>query len=412
MWLLGSLFTLGINQTLLIALLPQIAQLFGIDPQGHELGIIALALNVNLISYWIGSGIWGKYIQKLSLTYAYIIASIGYIGCHILFISALFHFEHPLLWLASLSRLGLGLFSSAFMPIGQTYLAHKQPPELNKLSQLSGMATLGRLIGPALVFIPFALPTVLLFTIVPMLISLLLVNILAKNTIKYEGESLKSSASSPTFSSTRSSTCSSTCSSTWSLAKRHYLTLLTAIFTTLLVAIYQLMLIPYLSKLGLNDQEVSHYLASMMVCISVIMAINQLWLIPKCMAYPTFMWHSIIWPLFATAALLAFTQYNLIALLTLSVTFTIALSNLPAWYSKQLLLVDNHPAHTSKLSGLLAQAHSSGHLLGTGCASLILYLQLNIEYLLISGIISLLICAVMLRKKHGSTAENTHCNPI
>ena len=397
MWLLGSLFTLGINQTLLIALLPQIAKLFGIDPQGHELGIIALALNVNLISYWIGFGIWGKYIQKLSLTSSYIIASIGYIGCHILFISALFHFEQPLLWLASLSRLGLGLFSSAFMPIGQTYLAHKQPPELNKLSQLSGMATLGRLIGPAFVFIPFALPNILLLTIVPILISLLLVNILAKNSIKYEGEPIKSSASS---------------SPSWSLAKRHYLTLLTAIFTTLLVAIYQLMLIPYLSKLGLNNQKISQYLASIMVCISVIMAINQLWLIPKCMAYPTFMWHSIIWPLFATAALLAFTPYNLIALLALSVTFTIALSNLPAWYSKQLLLVDNHSAHTSKLSGLLAQAHSSGHLIGTGCASLILYLQLNIEYLLITGIISLLICAVMLRRKHGSTAENINRNPI
>ncbi|OEF23397.1 MFS transporter [Vibrio rumoiensis] len=399
MWLFGSLLTLGINQTLLIALLPQIATLFGIDPQGNELGILAIALNVNLISYWIGSGLWGKYLQKISLTSAYAIASIGYIACHIAFISALFHFEQPQLWLASLSRLGLGLFSSAFMPIGQTYMARQEPAALNKLSQLSGIATLGRLLGPTFVFLPLALSHVLLLTIIPIFLSLLFVKWLAKGCMKYE-EKHQSNLN-------RNRELTVTPTAMWTLAKRHYLTFITASLTTLLVAVYQLMLIPYLSKLGLNEQEVSRYLASIMVGISVMMAFNQLWLIPIMMAYPRLIWGSTVWALFITATLLSLPGYHLVVLLALSMTLTVALSNLPAWYSKQLLSIDTNPSHTGKLSGLLAQSHSTGHLLGTGCASIVLYFQLNIAYLLIAFITTLILFAVLLRRKYGLAISHT-----
>ncbi|MGO2509063.1 MAG: MFS transporter [Vibrio hibernica] len=393
MWLFGSLLTLGVNQTLLIALLPQIAMLFDVDAQSNNLGLIAIAINVNLVSYWIGSGLWGKYLHKMSLLQAYFAASLGYILCHILFISALFHVSEPQLWLAALSRFGLGLFSSAFMPIGQTYLAHKQPPALNKLSQLSGMATLGRLLGPTLVFLPLSLPTMLLLTLIPVLMSLLLIKWFVKDSLTL---TIHQKVSHKTIGKT----------SAWQLAKHHQLTFITACLTTMLVAVYQLMLIPYLGQLGFNDQKISHYLAMLMLGISLLMIINQLWLIPHVVNFSNITWHSIFWSLLVTAALLIFTQHHLTALVVLSVTLTIALSTLPAWYSKQLLSIQENKNNTSQLSGLLAQSHSSGHLIGTGFASLFLYLHWNIEYLLLLSIAILLICTIQLRRKHRLSAPS------
>ena len=241
MWLFGALFTLGINQTLLIALLPQIAVLFNVDAQSHQLGLIAMAINVNLISYWIGSGVWGKYLNRMSLTQAYWIAGISYITCHILFIASLSHLSGPQLWLAALSRFGLGLFSSAFMPIGQTYLAHKRPAELNNISKLSGVATLGRLLGPTFVFLPIGLSNILLLTLIPICVSLLLIKWLAKNSLNL------------TIIPHQTNSVSSI-----KLAQQFKLTFLTASLTTMLVAIYQLMLVPYLSKLGLNSESNIH----------------------------------------------------------------------------------------------------------------------------------------------------------
>ncbi|MGV3000870.1 MFS transporter [Vibrio sp.] len=388
MWLFGSLFTLGINQTLLIALLPQIAVLFNVDAQSHQLGLIAIAINVNLISYWVGSGIWGKYLNRISLTQAYWIAGIGYITCHILFIAALFHLSSPQLWLAALSRFGLGLFSSAFMPIGQTYLTHKRPAELNNISKLSGIATLGRLLGPTLVFLPLGLSNILLLTLLPIGVSLLFIKWLAKNDLNL------------TFIPNHTKAVSSI-----KLAQAYKLTFLTACLTTMLVAIYQLMLVPYLSKLGLNSQQISNYLAGMMLAISSLMTINQMWLTPKLLARPTLIWHFISWPLAFCGYILATFEHSLITLIIFSTALTIALSNLPAWYSKQLLFVNRDTPHTSQLSGLLAQSHSSGHLIGTALASLAVYLNINAEYLLIMFISILVLSAVLLKRQHLTQAS-------
>lgn len=383
MWLFGSLFTLGINQTLLIALLPQVAMLFGVDAQSHQLGLIAIAINVNLISYWIGSGLWGKYLNRISLTQAYWFAGVGYITCHILFIAALFHLSGPQLWLATLSRFGLGLFSSAFMPIGQTYLTYKRPAELNNISKLSGVATLGRLLGPTLVFLPMGLSNILLFTLLPIGVSLLFIKWLAKNSLNLAVIPQQTKAI-----------------SSIKLAQRYKLTFLTAGLTTMLVAIYQLMLVPYLSKLGLNSEQISTYLAGIMLAISSLMAINQMWLTPKLLARPTLIWHFISWPLAFCGYILAAFEHGLITLIIFSTALTIALSNLPAWYSKQLLSVNRDSSHTSQLSGLLAQSHSSGHLIGTALASLAVYLSINAEYLLIMLISILFLSAVLLKCQH------------
>ncbi|HCH01836.1 MAG TPA: hypothetical protein DEV85_08110 [Vibrio sp.] len=383
MWLFGSLFTLGINQTLLIALLPQIAVLFNVDAQSHQLGLIAMAINVNLMSYWIGSGLWGKYLNCMSLTQAYWIAGVGYITCHILFIAALFHLSGPHLWLAALSRFGLGLFSSAFMPIGQTYLTHKRPAELNNISKLSGIATLGRLLGPTLVFLPMGLSNILLLTLLPIGVSLLFIKWLTKNSLNLAIIPHQTKAI-----------------SSLKLAQRYKLTFLTAGLTTMLVAIYQLMLVPYLSKLGLNSEQISTYLAGIMLAISSLMAINQMWLTPKLLARPTLIWHFISWPLAFCGYILAAFEHGLITLIIFSTALTIALSNLPAWYSKQLLSVNRDNPHTSQLSGLLAQSHSSGHLIGTALASLAVYLSINAEYLLIMLISILFLSAVLLKRQH------------
>ena len=382
MWLYGSLFTLGINQTLLLALLPQIAMLFNVDAQSNALGLIAIAINVNLISYWIGSGLWGKHLNRMSLTQAYWIAGMGYIMCHLFFIAALLHLTEPQLWLAALSRFGLGLFSSAFMPIGQTYLAHKRPAELNKISKLSGAATLGRLLGPALVFLPMSLTSLLLLTLLPISMSLLFIKWLAKNSLNLVISSNKIKAV-----------------SSLKLAQKYKLTFFTASLTTLLVAMYQLMLVPYLSKLGLSSVQVSDYLAGILLAISGLMAINQMWIIPNLLARPTLIWHCIIWPLAFCGYILATFQHSLMLLVIFSAALTMALSNLPAWYSKQLLSIGQDKLYTSQLSGLLAQSHSSGHLIGTALASLAVYLSINAEHLLIMFISILFLSVVLLKRQ-------------
>ncbi|WP_105901367.1 MFS transporter [Vibrio gangliei] len=383
MWLFGSLFTLGINQTLLIALLPQIAVLFNVDAQSHQLGLIAMAINVNLISYWIGSGLWGKYLSRMSLTQAYWIAGIGYITCHLLFVAALFHLSSPQLWLAALSRFGLGLFSSAFMPIGQTYLTHKHPAELNNISKLSGAATLGRLVGPTFVFLPLGLSTILLLTLLPISVSLLLIKWLVRHPLSLNVIPTEAKAV-----------------SALTLVQRYKLTFLTAGLTTMLVAIYQLMLVPYLSQLGFNSEQTSNYLAGIMLAISSLMGINQLWITPKLLAKPVLIWHFISWPLAFCGYILAAFEHSLITLILFSTALTVALSNLPAWYSKQLLSLNQNHLHTSQLSGLLAQSHSSGHLMGTALASLAVYLSINAEFLLIMFISILFLSAVLLKRQH------------
>lgn len=354
------LLVLGINQTLIFSLLPAIATQF----KPLSLGIVLLALNTNLISHWAGSGLWGKKLHGISLKRATLISIIGYTLCHLGFIACLVT-NIGNIWLIALFRFLLGGFGSAFMPIAQTH--HMETQAVEKLSKVSGIVTLGRVIGPALVLLPLNMLSILLIPLALMLYPLM-------SLYKANDFTVKKATSAPI--------------NALPIAKKTAPVLLLGVAITTLSGTFYIMMLSYLGEINNSDLPTSKLLAQMMLVVSAVLVFYQFLVIP------TLSKQKKIYPIMVTVALIIAAisvvcfKPSWPAIITAIFFVAFALSGLPAWYSgKAFTYMDKEK---SVISGLLAQAHTSGQLLGTGVAAL--FLIANLKLTLLTG--ALLLCVV------------------
>lgn len=356
------LLVLGLNQTLIFSLLPIIANQF----KPVSLGVVLIALNTNLISHWIGSGLWGKKIHGMSFKRATLIAVTGYTLCHLGFIACLIS-DMGTLWLIALFRFLLGGFGSAFMPIAQTH--HMETQAVEKLSKVSGVVTLGRVIGPALVLLPLSMQWILLIPLTLMLYPLFNVWRVQDFTVQSKDQTTATL-------------------NYLAIAKNVAPVLLLGVAITTLSGTFYIMMLSYLGEINQSDLPTSKLLAKMMLVVSAVLVFYQFLVMPallkKNKTYPLL----IIASLIITAISVTCFKPSWPAIITAIFFVAFALSGLPAWYSGKAFTHMNE--EKSVISGLLAQAHTSGQLLGTGIASLFLIAKLKLT--LLTG--ALLLCVV------------------
>lgn len=360
----APLLVLGINQTLIFSLLPSITTQFA----PLSLGVVLIALNTNLISHWLGSGLWGKHLHGLSLKRATLISVTAYTLCHLGFITCLIT-DTSHIWLIALFRFLLGGFGSAFMPIAQTH--HMQTQAVEKLSKVSGVVTLGRVIGPALVLLPLSMQWILLLPLALMLYPLM---------IFWQTDNATLNTDRPTP------------LNYLSIAKQNAPVLLLGVSITTLSGTFYIMMLSYLGEINHSELPTSKLLAKMMLVVSAVLVFYQFWVIPtlskKKKIYPLLVVISLV----ITAISVACFKPSWPAIITAIFFVAFALSGLPAWYSGKAFT--NMDREKSVISGLLAQAHTSGQLLGTGIASLFLIAKLKLT-LLTGALLLCVVCMVM-----------------
>ncbi|WP_432463475.1 MFS transporter [Agarivorans sp. QJM3NY_33] len=370
------LIALGLNQTLLLALLPNIAALKGLQGSEQGLGLIAAVVNVNLISFWLGSGLWGKWLPKLGIRFCSRITISGFILANLLFYFALLIPTTPSLPVMALARLALGLFSSAFIILAQTHLAITKQNGLGQLAKTSGAITLGRLLGPSLVLLPFSMQYLLLIPLIlvlPLLIKQLCEK--AENQVDfakdfplqtYSGKSPREQAK------------------TRRRPNQLKLILLSALLMTALVSTLQFYLLPLLLDLGYQGEQASSLYASILLYISITLLISQLLLIPWWSKQQRPLAPILLLCLALGCLLLSLSvglsssgaQQPWLILLAGLTSLTLAVSGFPVWYSQLALSQSSSLSERSRRSGSLSRAHSSGYLVGSAVSSSCLYFSI------------------------------------
>ncbi|UAA37365.1 hypothetical protein KIH87_11590 [Paraneptunicella aestuarii] len=407
-----QLIALGVNQTLLIALLPQLAVLLGFGHNPEDWGLLLLVMNANLPSYWLASGWWGKKITCGDTNQISKQANYGFILSISLFVTLLLLIENGLelpqatntdsmsllntllLTVLALCRFASGAFASAFLPLAQTNIT--QTPEayetnISKLSHLSSLITLGRFIGPILVLLPFPL---VLHLIIPAL--LILVSLIQKSrtTIIQSNEAQNASVATAQKQI-----------QVFKLLSKPGLT--AALLTTSMVAMTQLVLLPFIAKFGYTEKQASHYYAQLMIYLSVFVIASQRWLLPYLIpkiaqltksqtAYPLLLSLCLI----LGTVLLCLPQQNWPTLLLALACIAIAIAGLPACYTHQLFEQHHIQIPRAQISAAIAQVHTLGHLLGTAVTAALLAQNLNIAHVQLALATLLLFCIYALFQKH------------
>lgn len=381
-----ALISLGINQTVLLSALPTLLEWVDHSNSAYSMGLLVAMVNMNLVSYWLGAGWWGSVASKLGFARAVKLASCGYIAANLSFISLLL-LAPGNVWLLGVCRFAIGGFSSAFLPLSQAQLAVQGKATPGALSALSGGLTIGRLAGPALVLLPVSIPWLLLVPVVlvvPVLISSLPVSAATTRLAEKPGDIARQ----PGFQ--RVVYCA-------------------ALLTTGFVAVFQLYVLQFITSHGYEGEQGSKVYALMMLATSVLLVVYQLRVIPKISRR----YASALLPVLLISLMLGW-----IVLLTAGVDWwglffavvglLLAIAGLPAWYTSRLLERESDPVRQAKSSGYLTRSHTTGHMVGTGLASLFLHQHWSLS-LLISALVLLLLFTVLKLRKN---TESGTCSYI
>ncbi|WP_394393220.1 MFS transporter [Shewanella woodyi] len=365
-----ALISLGINQTLVVAAIPTLMAWSEQTPNSPSLGVLVLAVNLNLVSYWFGASRWGYVAKKLGVSRTLHIAALGFISANLLFF-ATFYSESPHVWQIGICRILVGAFSCAFLPMAQMLLAAKNDATSAALSRLSSALTLGRLIGPSLLFLPVSFEYLLLIPVV-----MILPVLCSRFDIEFVQTPLGTEQELVT------------------IRDRQYFIYASAIMTTAIVAVFQFYALEFLNLKGYRAEQGSDMYASLMLATSVLLIFYQVRVIPLLSQRRPELFLPIL--LFAlmcgSTTLLAFGEFWWgLGLSLLGLIF--AISGLPAWYTARLLASEENTVKQAKLSGYLTRAHTTGHIIGTGGASLFLHQQWTLTFLIAAFSIALLFCA-------------------
>lgn len=351
----GLLILFGLNQTLAIALVPQLVSFLGLSNSSQNLAIVTLIINVNLLTYWLGTAFWGDLVSKISIVKCTRIASIGFLFSNALFWSALFMVETPSLMFIAFSRLALGLFTSAFIILAHSHLAQITNTSFGQLAKISGAITLGRLIGPSLVLLPFSMEWLLLFpTIATGLFIPFIFFMTNTEPHKPAFEAPSKPINSPNFA----------------------LILITALLTTILVSTVQYFILPLLFEMGYEGVLGSKVYAALLLYLTLTVIIYQFFVLPRLTPYLSIIPGLIIAALLISCTLFVVSLHNELLLIIALTMLTFAISALPSWYSQKAYEHNQTLAIRAYRSSRIARAHTTGHLLGTAISSLTLYLNL------------------------------------
>ncbi|MDO6761978.1 hypothetical protein [Agarivorans sp. 1_MG-2023] len=371
------LVLLGLNQTLVLAFLPELSLLLGFSHSEKDLGFVALVLNVNLISYWFGVTFWGSKLSKLGLWRSTVLAISGFLLANLVFCLTLFVSESPSLLLVSASRLLLGLFSSAFIILAHSYLAIINNSNVGQLAKTSGSITIGRLLGPCFALLPlvglWVLSAPVLFALIALIYCLV-----AKSGWPAETEQNKPLA---------------TPSSLPESLPFKYILLL-AVFTTSLVSTVQYLILPLLIGFGYQGAQATQIYASLLLYLSVIIIVYQFVLLPLFARSQARLPAALIGSLLVGALLLSAPLSNWSFVLLALAVMAFAISGLPSWYSQQAYANNPSISFRAKRSAFLARAHTAGYLIGTAVASA--SLMLGIPLLTPIWVFSLAMVALVL----------------
>lgn len=372
------LILLGLNQTLMVALLPEIAQLLSLSTNESGLALLTIAINCNLISYWLGTVFWGRYLAKIGWSACYRITLIGFILSNVLVWLVLFYSAQPELYLLAASRLLVGLFSSAFVILVHTALAQQNQANMGQLSKSSGTITIGRLLGPSLVLLPISIQYLLLLPILAALL-LALCSFFSQHklhNLSLEKEKIKTSTNSYSIS----------------------LILTCALLTTTFVNCLQYFLLPLLFNLGYQGEQASELFAAILLYLSIAVIAYQFILIPYLSRHQQQFPTLIITALVVASALLTWAEQSwLLLMLALSI-FAFAISALPSWYSQFAFRDSNNIQSNSAKSAAITRAHSSGHLSGVALASLCLYLSIPMQLTIVALVLALIFFIISINK--------------
>jgi MFS family permease len=381
MWMRGALLSVGLNQTLLFSLLPVLVAVFSIEGSDISWSLVILCLNLNMLSFFFGSAFWpSKIIRFGYLSSAKIIIS-GYFLSNALFVALLIvatnsaQFSIELLALIGMSRLFMGFFSSAFLPIAQGSVyaqTSSEQQQYKKLSKISGALTLGRLAGPGLALLPVDWLWVLAIPFLPILWSLF-----QRPTIPVSGQEPERTTAPkkralPLF-------------LLWPLT--------IALSTTALVASFQLALAPEMTSLIGDAEEASEVLALLMLGLSILLFVLQVWVMPRLSAWLKARLFIIASGLVTFGFLALIPAPNVMTFILAGLAIAISVSGLPPWYSQVAFRRGEPRRKVSETSGLLAQSHSLGHLVGTVSAALCLSFGINALYA--SSLFALVILSLM-----------------
>ncbi|MGR5001544.1 MFS transporter [Vibrio celticus] len=377
------LISLGINQTLVVAAIPSLSGWLEASDINASMGGLVLAVNMNLASYWLGASRWGAVVSKLGFTKSFQLAAFGYAFSCLTFV-ALILGDVPNLLLLGGSRFLIGAFSCAFLPLSQTLLATRNDATPAALSRLSSALTLGRLVGPSLVFLPMEFGYLLLLPIV-MVLPLFFTRCDAGQWKKNVNSTSKK----------------------YSIKPMHYFAFTAALLTTALVAVFQFFVLQFLSLHGYQGEKGTDIYASLMLATSILLVVYQLRFIPSLSQRQSNHFMGILLSsLIIGSATLVMFGMNWWGLGGSLVWLLLAVAGLPAWYTARLLQSENDTLMQSKLSGYLTRAYTSGHILGTGFAALFLNQQWLLSILI--GLISVSLIYCVLRLNSSSELEQAH----
>lgn len=375
-----QLLVMGVNQTLVIALLPQFGAHLGLSQDTQEWGWLIALLNVNLLTYWLASGWWGNRISAFGLQKSQRIAAIGLIFSTFVFAIAFLFSAEISLVLIGMSRFATGCFTSAFLPIAQSKVAQTHGNNIAALSKQSSYITVGRLLGPGLILLPVSF-YILLF--LPCVIAVISLFISEKEPPQHTPSEMKLNP----FHGLSQLPCTG---------------LVLAMSTTAIVACTQLIILPFIIGLGYNPEQSTVAYAQLMLYISLFVIIAQRWLIPFLSSTNRIKQH---YPYLLLAILhlgtgLLFFTFSQWIFFALALSFiAISITGLPSWYTNQLLKTRNVNLSHSQVSGGVAQAHTLGHLLGTGLSATILSTTSNPELMLWPLAVVISVCTYRLSKK-------------
>lgn len=405
------LISLGINQTVLLSAIPTLVEWVGQSDSAASVGLLVAMVNMNLVSYWLGAGWWGGVASKLGFGRAIRLAACGYIIANLSFICLLL-LAPGNVWLLGLSRFAIGGFSSAFLPLSQAQLAARGKATPGALSALSGGLTIGRLAGPALVLLPVSIPVILLVPIalvVPVLVLALPGEWDASHpSVKHRSDDIKPDEgqviASKTFAAktAQAKAAETKAQEIGGLAQSNYSRVVysAALLTTGFVAVFQLYVLQFITAHGYEGEEGSKVYALMMLATSVLLVVYQLRVIPKISrSYSSALLPVLLISLVIGWIVLVTGGVNWWGLFFAVVGLLLAIAGLPAWYTSRLLERESDPARQAKSSGYLTRSHTTGHMVGTGLASLFLHQQWSLS-LLISALVLLLLFTVLKLRKN------------
>ncbi len=352
------LILLGLNQTLVLAFLPELSNLLGFSQSEKDLGLVTLILNLNLITYWFGVKFWGNRLSQLGLWTSTRIAVGGFLAANVLFWLSLFASEQTSLLVVGASRLLLGVFSSAFVILAHCHLSVVNKTNLGQLAKTSGAITIGRLLGPSLALLPLA-TNWLMFSPILLVLPALLYCL----------------STTPPWSSAKQQQTPNhaiTSSKSW-----HFKSILSlAVLTTSLVSIVQYYILPQLFNFGYQGEQASKVYASLLLYLSLALIVYQFFLLPVISRYARLIPGMFLLFLGSGAILLSLSVATWWLLLLALALLAFAISGLPSWYSQQAYQANSSLSFRAKRSAYLARAHTAGYLLGTAVASISLLLSI------------------------------------